>query len=193
MDTSEISTKRAEDDDPRRCQAVTTMGQCHLMAVEGGSYCKIHGGASQENSARKARLRNYRLTQWRARVADFSEGEDVKSVREEIGILRLMMEERLNSCKNTSELILHSHAISDLVMKIEHVVHTCHKLESQMGQLMDKQAILRFASRVSDALTALFTLLTDEGTISTDLANILIDRIASTLITEAGSLDAAAT
>ena len=189
MDQSNISTRRAAADDPRRCQAVTATGQCNLTAVEGGTYCIIHGGVGQVNRQKREATKNYRLTQWRARVADFSESSDVKSVREEIGILRLLMEETINRCATTTDLLLQSALISDLVSRIERTVSTCHKLESQMGQLMDKQAILRFASRVSEGLTALFAQLVDEGAITPDLSNMLIDRIAGTLITEAGSVD----
>ena len=58
------------------------------------------------------------------------------------------MEERLNKCSDATDLILQSGPISDLVMKIEKVVASCHKLEGQMGTLLDKQAILQFAQAV---------------------------------------------
>lgn len=178
---------RPEPDSPDRCQAMTPKGQCALQAVPNSKYCIIHGGQNVANSEAKQALKNYRLGVWRARVADFTESEDVKSVREEIGILRLMMEERLNSCNSVPELLLQSHALCDLATRIERTVLTCHKLEAQMGQLMDKQAILRFAAKVSDSLTALFTKLTEDGTVTTELANLLIDHIADDLIRNASA------
>jgi hypothetical protein len=58
------------------------------------------------------------------------------------------MEDRLNRCEDEADLLLQSHTISDLVMKIDKVVKSCHQLEGSMGQLLDKQAILQFASEV---------------------------------------------
>jgi len=58
------------------------------------------------------------------------------------------MEEKLNKCEDTNDLLLASGAISDLVLKIEKVVSSCHRLEGSMNQLMDKSAIIQFASEV---------------------------------------------
>lgn len=90
-------------------------------------------------------MRNYRLTKWQARLSEKADAEGLKSLRDEVGILRICLEERLEQCKEPMDLILHSGPISDMVMKIERVVSSCHKLEGSMGQLLDKQAILQFA------------------------------------------------
>lgn len=38
-------------------------------------------------------------------------------------------------------------------MKIDRLVNSCHKLEGSLGQLLDKQAILNFASEVINVIT----------------------------------------
>jgi hypothetical protein len=48
--------------------------------------------------------------------------------------------------------MLNSGAIGDMVLKIEKLVSSCHKLEGLMGQLLDKQAILQFAGEVIDII-----------------------------------------
>lgn len=138
---------------PNRCQSVNSVGQCLNLAVilPDGSYgtnCLAHNGNMQINRAKVNGLRNYNLSKWQARVEQFGSSSDVKSLRDEIGILRLLMEERLNRCQDAQDLILQSAPIADLVMKIEKVVASCHKLEGSMGQLLDKQAILQFAQQV---------------------------------------------
>ena len=58
----------------------------------------------------------------------------------------MILEEVLNKCKDSKDLILKSSVISDLVVKVEKLVSSCHKMEGSMGQLLDKSAILQFAA-----------------------------------------------
>ncbi|MDB4726416.1 hypothetical protein OAF54_03175 [bacterium] len=139
--------------DPNRCQTTNKVGQCinKGMKLEDGSYtanCLAHGGNKQVNSAVARSLKNYKLDRWKAKLAEKTGSDDIKGLREEIGILRVVLEERLNRCEDATDLILQSGPISDMVMKIERVVSSCHKLEGSMGQLLDKQAILQFAQVV---------------------------------------------
>lgn len=140
------------EDDPERCQGVTSQGQCSNKAVEGSQFCIAHGGNQAVAKLQKDSLRNYRLTKWKARIQRQSESPGIKSLREEIGILRMLMEERLNSLQSETDLLLQSQQISELVMKINVVVKNCHALEGSMGQLLDKQAILQFAGRIIDII-----------------------------------------
>jgi hypothetical protein len=169
----EPSYERVEPDDPRRCQHVTVQGQCLIISHPGSKYCYPHGGASTAHAAKRKELRNYRLTKWKARVQEKGDSEHIKSLRDELGILRVILEERLESCKSSMDLILHSGQISDMVMKIERVVSSCHKLEGSMGQLLDKSAILQFASQV-------LTIIGDEVQDEAALARIA-DRITNVL------------
>jgi hypothetical protein len=116
------------EDDPERCQGVTSQGQCTNKAVEGSQFCIAHGGNQAVSKLQKDSLRNYRLTKWKARIQRQSESPGIKSLREEIGILRMLMEERLNSLQSETDLLL------------------------QSGQLLDKQAILQFAGRIIDII-----------------------------------------
>lgn len=141
------------EDDPLRCQAINATGQCRLkvMAIGEGNYtdyCIVHGGQSQKNAFDRKQARNYRIDQLRSRIDEKLDADQLKSLREEICLLRLLVEERFNRCTDHTDLILQSGPISDLIMKVERVVSTCHKLEGAMGQLMDKQALLQFANQV---------------------------------------------
>lgn len=83
------------------------------------------------------------------------------------------MEERMATCHDATDLILQSGPISDLVMKIEKVVGSCHKLEGAMGQLLDKQAILLFASQVIQIISEHIT--------DAALVNLIADKITQSL------------
>lgn len=140
-------------DDPNRCQGVNSQGQCINKAVQlpsgkYGTFCLCHGGNKQVESEQKNDKRLYQLGKWQRQLEEQAEHVNIKSLREEIGILRVVMQERWSVIKDTTDLILASGPITDLVMKIEKLVASCHKLEGSMGQLLDKQAILNFASQV---------------------------------------------
>jgi hypothetical protein len=131
---------------PNRCQGMGKGNQCCFFAVEGGTNCLMHGGGKQLASIRAKNLKNYQLTMFRARLERHSGSTEIKSLRDEIGILRMIMEERLNRCKDETDLILQSGPIADLVVKIDKLVSSCHRLEGSMGELLDKTSILQFAN-----------------------------------------------
>lgn len=144
--------QRVEEDDPDRCQAVTPRGQCRIKAIENNRFCPVHA-AGAVSKAEKEAARNYRLNQWQARVGEFADNDKVKSLREEVGVLRILLEETMNRCKDPGELILYSNKLSDLVMKIDKVVTSCHRLEAQTGMLLDKQAALHVASVIVNVVS----------------------------------------
>jgi len=143
--------QRAKDPaDPKRCQhVIPTKGQCPNLAVEGGENCLAHGGNKQRIHNEDQRLRNYRLSRAKELFGQMPESDDVKNLRDEILILRMLLQEFINTrCTTSNDLIIFSAPIADLVMKVTKVVEKCHKLEGSMGELLDKQAILQFAGEV---------------------------------------------
>lgn len=138
--------------DPYRCQAVTSKGQCLNKGAKlddtYGGFCRVHGGNKTQEAFEAKKVRNYRIGKYQAALERQTDSTAIKSLREEIGILRMLMEEKLNRCTDTAGLLLESHAISDLVLKIEKLVVSCHRLEGSLGQTLDKQAILQFASEI---------------------------------------------
>lgn len=178
--------------DPDRCQASGSggEGQCRYLSLKGmiannmievrdpslyenSTNCTKHGAALQANNTEKKRVRQYRLEIWQERVDEFCENEQVKTLRDEIGILRLLLEQTLNQCSTTSELMLYSHKIGDLVMKIEKVVRSCDRLESSMGMLMDRAGALVLAAQIVELITKYV----DEPEIVDKISNGIIDSI----------------
>ena len=147
----ETRMQRVENDDPCRCQGVTGKGQCQIRAIEGSNFCPMHAGAGSRTLERE-KLRNFRLTKWQGRINEFADNDAAKSLREEIGILRMMLEESLNKCRDSHDLILSSGRISDLVLKIEKLVVSCHRLEEKTGMLLDKTAILQLAGTIIECI-----------------------------------------
>lgn len=141
-------TKVTEPDDPRRCQTNISIGQCLNVAVPGGQNCMIHGGNKQLDALEKESTDMYRVDLFSRRISRHKNHDEVKSLTNEIGILRMLMEEKLRACESDTELMLQSSSISDLVMKIDKVVTSCHKLEKNLGQHLDKAVLMQFSSEI---------------------------------------------
>jgi len=145
--------ERVAADSPDRCQCIIrSKGQCLNKVVEGSQYCAVHGGNKAAEAQAKARISNYKLVKWQEKLKRHASSDNIKCLRDEIGILRMTLEERLELCHDSHDLMLQSHVISDLVIKIEKLVKTCHSLEGSMGQLLDKQALLQFAGKVIEII-----------------------------------------
>lgn len=138
--------ERADDEDLDRCQAISGGGQCNLRAVENSKFCPAHGGNQALKAEENRELRNYRLNKWKARrAAELGNSDNVTNLRDEIAILRILIEERFNQCNDAQSLLLMSSPLSDLIMKVEKIVVSCNKLESKLGNLLDRTKALQFA------------------------------------------------
>jgi len=111
-----------------------------------------HGGAAHAAMKDKAIIRNYRIAQYQARVDEKSGGSEIKSLRDEIAILRILVEERVNVCKDSHDLLMQSGPISDLIMKVDKVVNSCHRLETHLGVMLDKTQALQWASEIVEII-----------------------------------------
>ena len=147
--------ERIAEDDPRRCQAVMpTIGQCLNKAVEGSNYCYAHGGNKGEEAKKRRDMNNYRLAKYKQqRAEELSSSDKITSLKDEIALLRILIEERWNRCTNAQELLLSSGPLSDLVMKCKSVTETCYKLDTKLGNLLDRNKILQFAQVIVEILS----------------------------------------
>lgn len=138
--------------DPKRCQGVLKTGQCTYFALEHSKFCQRHGGNKGQEEHERESLRTYRVAQWQARIGEFADSEKVKSLREDIGVLRLVLEETLSICKDSNDLLMYASRITDTVIKIEKLVASCHRLETATGNTLDKQQALQFAATVVEII-----------------------------------------
>lgn len=136
-----------------RCQKMTSIGQCFYEQELQSTFCKLHGGNNDALTRDRQEVRNYRLEKWQARVGEFADSDKIKSIREEIGILRMILEEFLCQCKDSHDLLLFSPRITDLTMKLEKLVSSCDRLETKSGMLLDKSKALQLASKMVEIIS----------------------------------------
>ncbi len=141
-----------EPEDPRRCQANSAQGQCLLVRCDQSDYCPIHGGAKKQKALAKQTYRNYQSKTYRDRLNRFAEGDGLKSLRDEIGILRMMTEAILNRCDTDHDLIMKSTPLASLVMQINTLVTSCQKMDVSLGTMMDKAQATQMMVEVIDVI-----------------------------------------
>jgi hypothetical protein len=146
---------RTFPEDPDRCQGLikNRTEQCwnRGLALSDGTfarYCLLHGGHGSEARVVKREMQNYQLAQFKAECERLGSSPKIKSLRDEIVILRMMAEKIVNKCDSAHDLVTHCNMISDLMMKIEKVVTSCDRLELKMGELVDKPKLIEFANVV---------------------------------------------
>jgi len=158
----ESDWERIDPDSPNRCQGITKHGQCPFKKLPGSNFCQLHGGNALIQNKEKEELRNYRLSKFRKQIMELGNSEEIISLRDEIGILRLLIQEKIEHCADTSDLILVSGPLSDLIMKVEKLVTSCNRLEFKLGQLLDRSKVVTFAQAI---VTILGKYIDDETTL----------------------------
>lgn len=180
----ETNWERVSDPaDPCRCQAVVqSHGQCMNKAIEKSEYCLAHGGNNAVNQAAKAETRMYNLGKWRAKVNQFQDHGKLKSLREEIGLLRVMIDERMNMCEDAGQLLLYSGPLSDMIMKVEKLVLSCNKIELHLAGVLDKTQALQLGQEMVEIIGRHLDSVADK--------DILISKISSAIEDNPDVLDA---
>lgn len=130
------------DDRPNRCQGITSNGQCSRDAQPGCTFCYAHNGGRDKAAEQDARMYQLSKAKDRSRLAALREHNDVKSLRDEISIARMLLEDRFNLIQNDSDLLTACGALNSLLLTIERLVQSAHKLETNLGSLLAKPTLL---------------------------------------------------
>lgn len=179
----EVQKWTKADDPALRCEFELTNGkQCGNKRVEGVTRCPLHGANMQLASQEHESKRVYRLAKFKARVGQLADHKKLKSLHEEIAILRMMLEERWNRIEDGHELVIQSGPIAELVMKIEKVVSSCNRLEGQLGNLLDKAAVKNLATTLMQVLADKLNEFADANGIEPELIGLLMDSVATAFL-----------
>ena len=134
-----------------RCTHVSKQrGQCTRDACEGKDYCPIHfQGDPEEVEKRVYRLQNHDR---RIRHATLSGHDEIRSIREEVAVARMLLEERLNSIKTDADLVAACGPLNTLLLTIEKLTSSCLKLDKSVGNLLAKPVLLKMASDIVEII-----------------------------------------
>jgi hypothetical protein len=152
-DPTNPDLRKVAADSPNRCQAVAASGnQCQLIKVEGSDYCIMHGGATYRRDKGRENIKLFNLAVWQARLEQQKDHPQIKTLNNEVGILRILVENKINACKNDTDLVIHSQGISDLIMKLTALVGAATKLDEQMKRSLNKSQVEVYTAQVIEIL-----------------------------------------
>jgi len=160
--------------DPRRCQGKAPDGQCRNLSVTGSDYCEVHGGRDMTEVNEK---RGFMLAKAedKIRLASVSDSlEPVKELHDTISLTHMLIERRWNLIKNDADLIMGCAPLNQLIQTMEKLVNSCHKIETNLGELLARHAVLSLAKEMVEIVIDELEGIEDYETI--------IDRITSRLI-----------
>lgn len=142
---------------PNRCQALGGAGQCPFLGkkLDDGTYhkyCIRHAGQTLRTAEQKS-LRMYAAAQWQVKIGAQADHPKIKSLREEIGILRMTLDAKLDSIKDEHDLILNTQSLTTLVREIRETADKCNKIEMATGQMLDRSQALSFVQEIIGIIT----------------------------------------
>jgi methyl coenzyme M reductase alpha subunit len=124
-----------------------------MRAEPGSKYCAAHRGTAD---AKAAGLKNYHLAKSiiRRQAAKKANASGIKSLRDEIGITRSILETTLETCESEADLVLKAQTITQLVDKVERLVVSCHKLEDSLKLRLDKSQIIDIVKQMVETVNS---------------------------------------
>lgn len=129
---------RCASDDPNACD------YCHsFLAMPNSTRCPLHplGTDSEVNQYRTA-LYNIKKTAVVARMQQMKGHPEARTLTNELGILRLTLEELLNKCEDTYDLVTQEATISRLISNIQATLTSNVKLEERVGELLSVEQVI---------------------------------------------------
>ena len=177
MDKHEL--EKVPPDSKERCQNVNPLGQCLNKVIPNADYCPIHISAHRKGLKANER-RIYNLTKWRDQVHRHADNPRLTNLSEELGILRMLMENYEDIIKTPMDMVMYSNQISELVTKIQRLVKDLHSLEKATGNLLDKSAAIKIAG---DIVEIIATHITDSALLEV-ISSEIIEKVLNALPSE---------
>lgn len=125
-----------------KCTRSGPNGSCPLDATSGSLFCEKHSNPS-------VLRRNYILedTKLQAKL-DRDQGNVIYSLRDEVVLLRAMVEDRLNFAKNDVERLVAYQQVATWIATIDKLVNSLNKLEKETSQTLTKATLMEVARQL---------------------------------------------
>jgi hypothetical protein len=154
------------------CEKTGRFGICNQQAIPGSKFCQRHTDQRQE-------VMSYRFTdpELKERMDRHSTSKLIESVREEVVLVRSLIEERRNFAQTQAEKIKVFPEIIDATSKLERLVTSLARLERQTSQVLEKPAIQKLGKRIVEILTENLSQVPDRDNVIDRIAREIADAV----------------
>lgn len=129
-----------------RCQASKGDHQCIEPVVPGTQYCERCGKSRKALSTESIRQYNLASAEVRAKFEHFLDQPGLRSLREEIALVRILIERLYNRVEGNDTLLLSNAAqLNQLFLTLERLVKTTHQQEQSLGELLTRDQVVALA------------------------------------------------
>lgn len=90
----------------------------------------------------------YRLGKWQARMQEFKDSPELKTLNNELGILRIIFEETLAQAQTSEELLFAAGKIMQISDKIKETLNVSTQLELKLNQHLSTQQLFAIAEQI---------------------------------------------
>ncbi len=158
----------------QQCEHSGPQGQCHNERIDGSRYCSRHSNEAE-------RIRGYQLTDpvLRDQVEYHGREGRLESIRQEIVLLRSMINTRLNMITNRAERESAIQSATPSVVSLVKCYETLTKLEQQTSVVLGKEALSELAEEIVIILTEELDGVPNHDSIVDKVASRIADAIAS--------------
>jgi hypothetical protein len=135
------------------CVATTANGPCTNKAPMQGGLCAAHGGPQQKMSLEKESIYGRLSAQYKERIRKMTDHTDHFSLNEEVGILRILLENTLESVQADPKALLRmTGPVSELITRIEKLVLSAMRAEKYIGGLLSRDQAGRMLQEAVDVI-----------------------------------------
>lgn len=156
-----------------RCQYTGRRGQCNHSSIDNSQYCSRH--SNEEHRMRKYRIQNPDLQE---RLGHHDDEASLKTVEQEIVLLRSMIEDRLNLAENKAERLSAYSVVTPMIGQVNKLVENLGKLRTSSSTLLNKEALRKLGDQIVHILVEELRGVPESDTILERVAERVADAIA---------------
>lgn len=135
------------------CVATTAKGPCFNKVDYPGGLCAAHGGNRQKLALEKESIYSRLNAQYKERIKQMTDHTGHYSLKEEVGVLRILLENLLESVQSDpSKLLRMTGPAADLITKIEKLVLSSLRAERYIGGLLSRDQAGRMLQEAVDVI-----------------------------------------
>lgn len=144
--------ERVGADHPQACQGGSN-GACVYKSEPGSDRCSLHAGSAKSAASKRAEHRNYKLNAlFGDRANQLADSPKIKSLTEEIGLMRVALETIFNAITDANSMLLYADRIEKMVKGIQNLVTTTQSLQEKNKELLGRETVMSIIDQILEKI-----------------------------------------